>query len=253
MTIDLPAPSPLARLREGSEEPPIFMAHGLGANAAQLLPLAGHIDVPHSIYGIEYLGSDGTTKPLSSIEGMARFYRDAIKQVQPVGPYFLIGYSLGGLVAFEMARQLAQTPGDIGLLLMVDSYPHLLALTLGQQVRLVCRRAGRGTRAALGFGHRPLSTRPPDAPAAAGNREVREAAELALKRYRPSYYGGAVKFIRASAASVFPEDPVAVWAPLAAGFSMETVPGDHVEMITGHVKILASAVSRHLTGALRGQ
>jgi thioesterase domain-containing protein len=82
------------------------------------------------------MGIDGIGKPLETIEGMAKFYLNAIQQVQPRGPYFLIGHSLGGLVALEMAQQLTGQVEQVALLAMLDSYPHAGHLPIGPRARL---------------------------------------------------------------------------------------------------------------------
>jgi thioesterase domain-containing protein len=74
---------------------------------------------------------------------MARYSLGAVKQLQPHGPYLLIGFSLGGLVALEMAQQLVAQGEKIGLLAMLDSYPHVSRLSRGQRGSL-CRPGKRG-------------------------------------------------------------------------------------------------------------
>ena len=80
-------------------------------------------------------------------------------------------------------------------------------------------------------------------------QHVRDCAYQALKRYRPHYYSGKIKFVRAEISSDFPDDPVAVWANLAAEFEVETVPGDHLGILTTHFESLGSVLSRYLQEA----
>jgi len=80
-------------------------------------------------------------------------------------------------------------------------------------------------------------------------QRVRESAYLALTRYRPRFYAGKIKFVRAEISSAFPDDAVAVWGKLAEEFEVETVPGDHLGMIATHFESLASVLSRYLAGA----
>ena len=77
---------------------------------------------------------------------MAEFHLNAIREVQPDGPYALMGYSLGGLVALEMAQHLSKDGEKVALLAMLDAYPHMRHLSLGQRMRLTARQAKRGLR-----------------------------------------------------------------------------------------------------------
>ena len=79
---------------------------------------------------------------------------------------------------------------------------------------------------------------------------VRQSAYLALTRYRPRFYSGKIRFVRAAIPTAFPADPAAVWAHLAAGFEVETVPGEHLEIVTTHYEELGTAISRYTEEAL---
>jgi acyl carrier protein len=91
----------LMQLKAGTNgtSKPVFIAHGLGGSAMEFFQVVKYVDVSNAIYGLQARGTDGMDEPLDTIEGMAQFHVDAIREVQPAGPYFLVGYSLGGLVA----------------------------------------------------------------------------------------------------------------------------------------------------------
>jgi thioesterase domain-containing protein len=74
-------------------------------------------------YGVQAYGIDGIERPLASIEEMAAAYLREIRQLQPQGPYLLGGYSGGGLVAFEMARQITAAGDTVALVVMFDTFP----------------------------------------------------------------------------------------------------------------------------------
>lgn len=246
---------PLVQLRAGTENPPVFLAHGLGGSVLELIDLVRHIEAGHPIYGMQAPGTDGVMEPLDSIEGVAQVYLDAIKHLQSRGPYLLIGYSLGGLVTFEMARRLADAGDKVGLLTMVDAYPHFSRLSPRPLLRLLTRRTGR--RLAGLFPRRANDPqdlgpcrRQADASFAPAIPRVRESGRTALKRYRPRFYDGRVRFVRAQVSSDFPDDPIPVWAHLAAEFEVDTVPGDHLGVLTTHYESLASVLTRHVKTAL---
>ena len=72
----------------------------------------------------------------------------------------------------------------------------------------------------------------------------------AYRRYRPQFYRGNVKFVRAGSNSYFPDDPAAVWGKLTDEFEVETVPGNHLDIITDQFESLAAALTRDLRGTL---
>jgi thioesterase domain-containing protein len=235
----------LVLLKAGDKKPPVFLAHGLGGTVMDFFQLVRCIESPHPIYGMQAMGLNGLDEPLDRIEDMAQFYLDAIRELQPYGPYLLVGYSLGGLVALEMAQRLSANGEKIALLAMLDGYPNIRYLSLGQQIRLATRQAKRRLHA-LGERRGDAPDQPSFTPAM---QRVRNSAELALTRYRPRFYPGKIKFVRAEISSRFPDNAVAVWAHLADTFEVETVPGDHLGMMATHFESLAAVLSRYLEEA----
>jgi hypothetical protein len=80
----------------------------------------------------------------------------------------------------------------------------------------------------------------------AAMRRMRDSGYRALKSYRPRFYPGKIKFVRAATSLRFPEDPVPIWGKLAETFNVETVPGDHTGIITNHYETLSAVLSRFL-------
>jgi amino acid adenylation domain-containing protein len=118
--------SSLVLIQSGGSKPPLFCIHPIGGNILEYHALANYLDQEHPIYGLQSQGLDGKQPPFRRVEDMASHYIQEICTVQPHGPYFLIGYSFGGLVAFEMARQLEAMGGKIELLGLLDcSAPNL--------------------------------------------------------------------------------------------------------------------------------
>ncbi len=258
-----PQSSPLLALKAGVERPPIYVAHGIGGSVMDLFHLVRCLEVPNPILGMQSQDNGGVSERLESIEDMAQFYLDAIKKVQPVGPYFFIGYSLGGLVAFETARRLTQAGDRVGLLTMVDSYPHCKRLPLQQRVRLATSRIGRGVskffrlpaQSRYVLSQKPIGTGAyhPQASFTAAMQRVRDSAYSALKTYQPRMYNGRINFVRAEVSTAFPDDPFPVWAHLTAELEVDTVPGDHQSILTTHYKTLGLVLTRHLKAALSQQ
>lgn len=262
---------PLLQMKAGNEEPPVFLAHGLGGTAMDFYQLVKYIQTDRSIYGLQAKGADGVDEPFDRIEDLAQFHLDAIKELQPHGPYFLVGFSLGGLVTLEIAQRLREQGEEIALLALLESYPHSRFLSLKERarlgIRLTTRRAstvGRlPIRDAISYIFRPsergfyasrnASGNPnisqPGASFAPALQRARDYGYTALARYRPRFYGGSIKFVRAGIITNFPEDPAAVWSGLAANLEVATVPGDHVGILATRYENLASVVTRFLQEA----
>jgi acetoacetyl-CoA synthetase len=246
-----PELSPLILLKEGTSTPPLFIAPGLGGGPAEFFQLVRYVQAPKPIYGLQPKGIEGFDDPCERIEDMADFYLQALLRFQPRGPYRLAGYSLGGLVALEMASTLVSRGQDVPLLVLIDSYPDISALAPMQYLRLFIQRIKRRIST---FGQPPrtdirlggLSS--PDAipTFAPAFERVRDAAYRALRKYKPKVYPGAVKFIRAAEVTEFPADPAAVWSHLLGNLQVDTVPGDHLGMLTTHYQELASVLNRYL-------
>jgi thioesterase domain-containing protein/acyl carrier protein len=245
-----PRVTPLVQLKAGTPDMPVFIAHGLGGSVMDFFQVVKRIQTPHAIHGMQAKGIDGVEQPFNRIEDMARYSLDAVRQVQFRGPYLLIGFSLGGLVALEMAQQLIAQGEKIALLAMLDSYPHVSHLSLAQRARLTTRQALRRVAGKLEW----LGVSPPfqtvlEVSSSPSLQHFRDSAYLALERYQPRFYPGKINFVRAAIPTDFPADPAAVWSHLAQAFELQTVPGDHVGIVTTHFDSLASVISDYLREA----
>src|SRR5262249_30634948 len=81
-----------------------------------------HLGPSRAVYAFQAQGLDGESVPHEHIETMASQYLEAMLEVQPEGPYFLGGWSMGGAVAFEMAQQLRIRGQRVDVLALLDSY-----------------------------------------------------------------------------------------------------------------------------------
>jgi pimeloyl-ACP methyl ester carboxylesterase len=120
---------PLVLLKAGTS-PPILGAHGLGGNVMEFFDVAKYIQPPCAMYGLQAQGLDGLAKPFDRVEDMAESFIEPIRQLQPHGPYRLVGYSFGGLVMLEIARRLSQSGEEIGLLAMLDACTVIVGLPM---------------------------------------------------------------------------------------------------------------------------
>ncbi|MCY7338183.1 MAG: AMP-binding protein, partial [Chamaesiphon sp.] len=112
----------LVQIKQGhSTQPPLFMIHDMSGSVMYYRQLANHLSSDRSCYVIQPQGLDGKEAPISSVSEMAANYIREIQKVQSTGPYYLVGYSFGGIIAFEIARQLHTQKQEIGLLAILDS------------------------------------------------------------------------------------------------------------------------------------
>ncbi|MGF1938165.1 MAG: non-ribosomal peptide synthetase [Nostoc sp. ChiQUE02] len=113
--------SSLVEIQPNGSKPPFFCIHGLGGEVLCFRELAMHLGSEQPFYGLQPQGLDGKHPFHTRIEDMATHYIQEIQTLQSKGPYFLGGYSFGGIVAFEMARQLQEQGEQVGILVMLDS------------------------------------------------------------------------------------------------------------------------------------
>lgn len=114
--------SPLVTIQQGDGTAPFFCIHGAGGNVLNFYGLAKLMGPNQTFYGLQAQGVDGILMPLESVEEMVDLYLDAVRSVQPSGPYRLGGYSFGGLLAYEMARQLTAAGEVVDKLIMLDTF-----------------------------------------------------------------------------------------------------------------------------------
>lgn len=113
--------SSLAPIQPLGTNPAFYCAAGMGGNPLNLRALALEMGIDQPFFGLQPQGLDGKSDLHLSIPEMAAHYVAEIRRVQPSGPYYLGGYSGGGVVAFEMAKQLTMTGERIGSLVFIDS------------------------------------------------------------------------------------------------------------------------------------
>lgn len=114
-----PATSSLVPIKGDGIKPPLFCIHALDGEVIGYRNLALHLGGNQPVYGLKLESAD--VGDHISIEGLAEKYIREIYRIQPSGPYFLAGHSLGGIVAYEMAQQLYRKGQDVALLALFDT------------------------------------------------------------------------------------------------------------------------------------
>ncbi|MDF5720782.1 MAG: AMP-binding protein [Rhizonema sp. PD37] len=113
--------SSLVIIQPNGSKPPLFCIHPLGGEVLCYRDLSLYLGSDQPVYGLQPKGLDGKEPLYTRFEDMASHYIREIQTLQPNGPYFLAGYSLGGMIAFEMAQQLHRQGEQVDLLAMFDS------------------------------------------------------------------------------------------------------------------------------------
>ena len=112
----------LVPIKPNGTKPPLFMVHGAGLNILNFKNVISNFDDDQPVYGIQGIGPNGYDNWFESIEEMAACYIESIVKINPKGPYALAGFSFGGTVAFEMARQLKEQGKKVSIVALLDSY-----------------------------------------------------------------------------------------------------------------------------------
>lgn len=101
---------------------PVYMIHGAGLNVLLFKSFVRYLDPEQPVYGMQALGQNGKSAISEDIHEIAAKYNEDILKNDPHGPYLLGGYSYGGFLAFEMARQLTAMGKEVKMLAIFDTY-----------------------------------------------------------------------------------------------------------------------------------
>ncbi len=141
----------LVPLRATGSRPPIFLIAPAGGTVFAYYALAHHLGPDQPVYALQDPAYEGNRLPCDTIEGMARLYIEAMRAIQPKGPYLIGGWSFGGTVAFEMAHQLSD---EVGLLFLIETItgvraPGRTQKTPVERLKLMYRNLGARASLAL--------------------------------------------------------------------------------------------------------
>jgi len=118
-------PSSVVPLNTRGNLTPLFCVHPSGGMASCYVPLARALGTERPFYALQSTGIDAVSDRFACIEEMASAYVAEVRTVQPEGPYLLGGWSLGGIIAFEMAQQLTARGDVVAILALFDSQPNV--------------------------------------------------------------------------------------------------------------------------------
>jgi acyl-coenzyme A synthetase/AMP-(fatty) acid ligase/thioesterase domain-containing protein len=276
----------LVTFRAGGSRPPLFLIHGINGRVLDYAGLANRLGPDQPVYGLVAAGIAPHQEPDPTIEAMAERYVQTIRTVQPRGPYRLGGYCFGGIIAYEMARQLEALGETCALVAVFEGilpgqsrvqitftlprlrliwnqvpfwfkdYPQLGFHGIWHRIR---RRFQLTTRAALHRLGRPGRDTGQDVlvveTRGLPEEEIRlmRVHQSAFNRYVPQPYSGSVTLFMAryrtiSQAFFGPADLTAAWVRLAAaGIQVRTVEGAHRNLhLPPYLPSLAAALHESL-------
>jgi len=254
--------TPLVCLQPDGDMAPLFCVHAVAGNVLCYQELSRHMGRQRPIYGLQApdIGSGAHT---GSIEGLAALYVAAIRSVQAQGPYHLGGWSMGGVIAYEMAKQLQQAGEQAGTLVLMESYTPEAVRTFEQDYLDKNRLSGEtllltafakelglddaeaipvGAAAAADLSQhldelfrqaKQAGSLPADIDSAQLHRlfKVFEANVRAMNQYVPGQYRGGIKLLYADRAEGGAYENGG-WTELISGdVSIEAVPGDHYSIL----------------------
>jgi amino acid adenylation domain-containing protein len=268
--------SPIVTLQSSGTKPPLFFIHAAGGNVFSYLRLAQRLGSDQPVYGVQALSLVSEQESELTMEEMAASYVSSIVDKQPEGPYFIGGWSFGGVLAFEVARQLQMQGRRVGMLALIDSRASAVSIgddfaqdgtvalmfardigverdgefvsdSFGQlapedQLRSILRQAKR------------TNTLPPDTDFEQILRfyNVYRANLIAWSNYRPGTYSGPVVLYRADDRPVEAYlDPKLGWTEfMSEEIEVQTIPGGHYTLLNEpNVTTLALALRNSLDRA----
>ncbi|RTL91072.1 amino acid adenylation domain-containing protein [Ancylobacter aquaticus] len=249
--------APLITLVEGAPGlPPLFAIHPAGGISWCYGRLARALTPRRTVYGLQAPALAPGVPPPESLEALAAHYVEHIRAVYPHGPYHLLGWSVGGILAQAMAVRLAEAGAEVGVVAMLDSYPcdvwrgepdpgedgalkALLAIAGHDPDRLPALALNRASvRAFLRASDSPLGQLP-DAALDGVVRVVAGNNRLVRQHFHRPYDGPLLHF-RAALDHAGRDLSPAQWKPYAASVEVIEVPSLHAHL-TGPVAVQAIA------------
>jgi amino acid adenylation domain-containing protein len=130
---------PVVELSAGAGQLPLFLIHAVGGTVFAYTQLAGELAETFKVYGIQAPALAGAEATAASLDDLVADYTERIRAAQPDGPYRLAGWSMGGVVAFEIARRLERSGAEVALLALLDAPFTLPAAGAHEQTELAGR------------------------------------------------------------------------------------------------------------------
>jgi len=259
--------------------PPLFFVHVLGTGLKFCRPMAKHLDSNLPIYAMSVQLLQDSPLKENTIEELAAFYIQEVRKISPEGPYLFVGISFGGMVIYEMARQLTAANGDVRLVALMDTIPPWAFTKLDSPDRLkahghhlrkeglsyITRKIGerltheresitiklKNLQDSLKYRYYQKTGQPQQMPVEVKEFAAREENDQACARYSPAPYHGKITLFRSlersNSVSVV-TDPALGWSKFAlGGVDIIDCPSDHLGMLDEpYVRTVAEQLSQSI-------
>ncbi len=261
------ASSGVVTLNGDGDEPPVFFLPGVGGTVYSYRELAGALDIQRPCYGLQIPGLDGAQPIPQTVPDMASLLVKRIRTQQGSGPYALCGFSFGGIVAQEMARQLTELGETVDPLILLDSSApgarrklsvwsrarthatNVLSLNRASRIDYLKSRWNRAKST-----QQRKNQDQANKPTTIGSLldEVWAATRKAGRSHTPSFYPGTIHLIAANGHKPWmrfeSRDPHYGWSAFAQRVSRSEIDGYHLEILT---PALAHELAKQLKPLLR--
>ena len=232
--------------------------------------IARYLDENQTLIGIDFAGRDGREIPTKTIEAFGEMHMQQILKIQPQGPFFICGYSFGGLVAFEIAQRLNKLGHKVDRLMLIDTFPPDSirkisglkkavppAPVYSMAPRKILGRLKRKTIRFLnwkfiGNPNRPLDflckvlveRHIPLPGKKLRSHYTLRTWRMAKSQYEFETYTGGLTYFKASESNKENEQNAKLWQSVAlSDFEVYTIPGHHLDLMKEpNVKILSNLI-----------
>jgi amino acid adenylation domain-containing protein len=246
----------LIQIKPGGSKPPLYIIHGSGLTVLIFHALAMGLDADQPVYGLQARGLNGLDEPFDNMEEIASYYVGEILEQNPSGPFNLAGYSFGGIVAFEMAKQLKASGREVNMLAIFDTNAdHSLhfddwSLKMSKKFKrqfpkfkFILKSLGKHPAETLSYQFNFLKNKCIRLMSNAGffkktyvqeeyldfADKINRNHDIAFEKYKLEPYNGSIDLFRVKNRMYFLDDPIYLgWKPYALqGIEIHEISGDH--------------------------
>jgi amino acid adenylation domain-containing protein len=272
----------LVPIKPEGTKPPLYIVHGSGLTVLVFRSLAMGLESAQPVYGLQARGLNGKDEPFNNMKDIAAYYVSEILEQNPTGPYSLVGYSFGGIVAFEMAQQLKALGREINMLAIFDTNANQIQSgeswyeRLGKKIRRqfpkfkfilrsLVKRPGETLKYQFNFAKNKMINLliKVNLVQIISDKEehlehadkINRSHDIASRNYIMQPYHGTIDLFRVEERMYFLDDPIYLgWKPYALeGLEIHGIAGDHKTFllppnVEGLSKLLQEIINRRNAG-----